>query len=80
MYTKQGYISDGIKASITISSYSFLGVDQVFWNYNLACLTLRLTLTCVVFCYGDWGIIIVSGFPDFSDSLVWVGVFMHADS
>ena len=55
-------------------------ITQQFWCDTLAYLTLRLILTYVAFCYGDWGIIIESGFPDSLDSLVWVGAFMHADS
>ncbi len=57
-----------------IKSYSFCSGT---YRHRLTYLTLRLTLTHVAFCHGDWGIIIVS---DFSDSLVWVGAFMHVDS
>lgn len=48
---------------------------------SLACLSnLKVDTDPCSICHGDWGIIIVSDFPDSSDSLVRVGAFMHAGS
>lgn len=47
----------------------------------LVCISkLKFDTNLCSICHRDWGIIIVSDFPESSDSLVRVGAFMHAGS
>lgn len=50
-------------------SFNLIFISSLKSEVNMAVLTLTLTHTA--FWHGLWGIIIVFGFPDSSDSLVW---------